>query len=70
MSATDSTVESGTGVIFIPGDRYFPEGVTVTEGGTFFVGSMEEGCIMKVPPGAKEAEPFIGFHKLLSQLQA
>ncbi len=70
MSATDSTVDSDTGMIIIPGDRYFPEGVTVAKGGTFFVGSMEEGCIMKVPPGAKEAEPFIamGANGLVSVL--
>ncbi len=42
----------------------------MAKGGTFFVGSMEEGCIMKVPPGAKEAEPFIamGANGLVSVL--
>jgi sugar lactone lactonase YvrE len=70
MSATDSMPNADSRAILIPGDRYFPEGVTVTQDGTFYVGSMEEGCIMKVPPGAKEAEPFIeaGANGLVSVL--
>jgi sugar lactone lactonase YvrE len=56
--------------ITIPGDRFFPEGVTVTQDGTFYVGSMEQGCIFKVPPGARQAEPFIeaGANGLVSVL--
>jgi sugar lactone lactonase YvrE len=56
--------------IIIPGDRFFPEGVTVAQDGTFYVGSMEEGCIFRVPPGAKQAEPFIeaGANGLVSVL--
>ncbi len=70
MSSADSVSNAGAEAIIIPGDRYFPEGVTVAEDGTFYVGSMEEGCIMKVPPGAKEAEPFIeaGANGLVSVL--
>jgi sugar lactone lactonase YvrE len=70
MSSTHSATGTGTGVITIPGDRYFPEGVTVTRDGTFYVGSMYEGCIMKVPPGAKVAQPFIeaGANGLVSVL--
>jgi sugar lactone lactonase YvrE len=70
MSSTHSATVTGTGVITIPGDRYFPEGVTVTRDGTFYVGSMYEGCIMKAPPGAKAAEPFIesGANGLVSVL--
>jgi sugar lactone lactonase YvrE len=58
MSGQSVTARSG-GVIIIPGDRYFPEGVTVTSDGAFFVGSMEEGCIMRAAPGAKTFAPFI-----------
>jgi hypothetical protein len=71
MSSTPhSATGTGTGVITIPGDRYFPEGVTVTRDGTFFVGSMYEGCIMKAPPGAEVFEPFIasGANGLVSVL--
>ena len=59
-----------TGVIVIPGDRYFPEGVTVTSGGVFFVGSLFEGCIMRCPAGATQMEPFIepGTNGLVSVL--
>jgi sugar lactone lactonase YvrE len=39
--------------------RFFPEGVTVDKGGTFYIGSMYEGSIYKAAAGAKEAEPFI-----------
>jgi len=57
-------------VIIIPGDRFFPEGITVTRNGTFFVGSMEEGCIMRAAPGASQFEPFIpaGSNGLVSVL--
>ncbi len=59
-----------TGVIVIPGDRYFPEGVTVTSGGVFFVGSLFEGCITRCPAGATQMEPFIepGANGLVSVL--
>src|SRR5574341_548174 len=70
MSSTHSVTGSGPGAIIIPGDRCFPEGVTVAQDGTFYVGSMYEGCIMKVPPGARAAEPFIeaGANGLVSVL--
>ncbi len=71
MSSTPhSATGTSTGVITIPGERYFPEGVTVTRDGTFYVGSMYEGCIMKAPPGAKAFEPFIesGANGLVSVL--
>ena len=59
-----------TGVIIIPGDRYFPEGVTVTSEGVFFVGSLFEGCIMRCPAGADRMEPLIesGSNGLVSVL--
>jgi sugar lactone lactonase YvrE len=66
MNETDNQ----TGVIIIPGDRYFPEGVTVTSEGVFFVGSLFEGCIMRSPAGATQMEPFIesGANGLVSVL--
>ena len=59
-----------TGVIIIPGERYFPEGVTVTADGTFFVGSMFEGCITRAQAGTDSMEPFIesGTNGLVSVL--
>jgi len=70
MSDTDSNSRTDSGVIVIPGARFFPEGVTVTKDGTFYVGSMEEGCIFRVSPGARQAEPFIeaGANGLVSVL--
>ena len=62
--------EAKTGVIVMPGDRDFPEGVTATSDGTFFAGSMEEGSIMRAQPGATQFEPFIkaGANGLVSVL--
>jgi len=56
--------------ITIPGDRFFPEGVAVARDGTLYVGSMEEGAIMRIAPGASVAEPFIaaGTNGLVSVL--
>jgi sugar lactone lactonase YvrE len=70
MNNTDQLVNVKTGVIIIPGDRYFPEGVTVTADGTFFVGSMFEGCIMRAQTGTGQMEPFIasGSNGLVSVL--
>jgi len=70
MNATNQISAVKTGVIIIPGDRYFPEGVTVTSDGTFFVGSMFEGCIMRAQAGTDSMEPFIesGTNGLVSVL--
>jgi sugar lactone lactonase YvrE len=69
MSSIHS-VTGAPGTILIPGERYFPEGVTVAQDGTFYVGSMYEGCIMKAPPGAQAVEPYIeaGANELVSVL--
>ncbi len=63
-------MDNQTGEIIIPGDRYFPEGVTATSEGVFFVGSLFEGCIMRSPAGAAQMEPFIesGSNGLVSVL--
>jgi sugar lactone lactonase YvrE len=70
MNATNQISAVKTDVIIIPGDRYFPEGVTVTPDGTFFVGSMFEGCIMRAQAGTGSMEPFIesGTNGLVSVL--
>jgi sugar lactone lactonase YvrE len=70
MNETTQISAVKTGVIIIPGDRYFPEGVTVTSDGTFFVGSMFEGCIMRAQAGTDSMESFIesGANGLVSVL--
>jgi hypothetical protein len=60
VNDTKQPVSVKVNAIIIPGDRYFPEGVTVTSDGTFFAGSMFEGCIMRALPGSSRMEPFIG----------
>jgi len=70
MNKTDQFDSVKTGVIIIPGDRYFPEGVTVASDGTFFVGSLFEGSIMRARAGSARMEPFIepGANGLVSVL--
>ena len=70
MNETTHLSAVKTGAIIIPGDRYFPEGVTVTADGTFFVGSLFEGCIMRARGGTNSMEPFIesGANGLVSVL--
>jgi sugar lactone lactonase YvrE len=70
MTIGTQDIEGKTGVITIPGDRYFPEGVTVSANGTFFVGSLYEGCIMRCQPGDALMQPFIapGSNGLVSVL--
>ena len=45
--------------IALPGDTVFPESVTSTSDGTIYVGSIPNGGVMKVAPGADKAEPWI-----------
>jgi len=54
--------------IAIPDSNSFPEGVTVTSDGTFFMGSLKEGSIARALPGKDTAEIFIkaGSHGLVS----
>lgn len=56
--------------VIIPVERHFPEGVAAAPDGTFYVGSMELGCIMRAAPGADRFEPFIpdGANGLVSVL--
>jgi sugar lactone lactonase YvrE len=45
--------------ILIPGDHVYPESITGTSDGTLYIGSIAEGAVFRVPPGAAVAEPFI-----------
>ena len=68
MNTTDQV--NAAKIITIPGERYYPEGVTVASDGTFFVGSLFEGSIMRAPAGTAQMEPFIepGANGLVSVL--
>jgi hypothetical protein len=70
MNNQTNEAENTPHEIIIPGDRYFPEGVTVTSNGTFFVGSLFEGCINRCLPGNSKMDPFIeaGSNGLISVL--
>jgi sugar lactone lactonase YvrE len=70
MNINKREVGKMTRKITIPGDRYFPEGVTVSSDGTFFVGSLFEGCIMRSLPGNSQMDQFIesGSNELISVL--
>jgi sugar lactone lactonase YvrE len=70
MNNTNQTNSVNRGVIYITGERYFPEGVTAAADGTFFAGSMYEGCIMRALPGQAQVEAFIesGANGLVSVL--
>jgi sugar lactone lactonase YvrE len=45
--------------IAIPGDHTYPESLTSTSDGTIIIGSLAEGTIFRVAPGATMAEPWI-----------
>jgi sugar lactone lactonase YvrE len=54
--------------IVIPGDHVYPESITGTSDGTLYIGSLGDGAVFRVEPGAATAEPFIakGASDLLS----
>jgi hypothetical protein len=52
-------VTSAATSITLPGDRVFPESITSMRDGTLYVGSLAEGGVMRVKPGASEAESWI-----------
>lgn len=56
--------------VLLRGDRFYPESLSSTADGTLYVGSMAEGVVVRVPPGATTAQPFIpaGSNGLLSVL--
>jgi streptogramin lyase len=45
--------------ITFPGDHAYPESLTATSDGTIYAGSLYEGGIFRVPPGATTAEQWI-----------
>jgi streptogramin lyase len=45
--------------IVFPGDHAYPESMTATADGTIYAGSLYEGGIFRVPPGATTAERWI-----------
>ncbi|MBV8869815.1 MAG: hypothetical protein JOY65_10420 [Acetobacteraceae bacterium] len=45
--------------ITFPGDHAYPESLTATSDGTIYAGSLYEGGIFRVPPGADRAERWI-----------
>ena len=45
--------------ITFPGDHAYPESITATSDGTIYAGSLYEGGIFRVPPGAATAERWI-----------
>ncbi|MBV9248594.1 MAG: hypothetical protein JO227_05030 [Acetobacteraceae bacterium] len=45
--------------ITFPGERAYPESITATSDGTLIAGSLAEGGIFRVPPGATMAERWI-----------
>lgn len=44
-------------LLVLPGDELYPEGITAAADGTFFVGSIREGTIERIAPGATSADP-------------
>lgn len=45
--------------IQLPGPDFFPEGIAAAADGSFYVGSLGTGAIVRVPPGALGAVPFV-----------
>jgi sugar lactone lactonase YvrE len=43
----------------LPDDRFFPEGIAVTQDGQIFVGSMGTGKVVRFAPGATRSTPFV-----------
>jgi hypothetical protein len=50
---------SGPRVIELPGERVFPEGVAIDEDDTLYVGSTQDGTIMRARPDDEVAEVFL-----------
>ena len=43
--------------VTLPGQTLYPEGIALAADGTMLVGSLREGSIVRVPPGAEAADP-------------
>lgn len=51
--------ELGAEPVALPGNDYYPEGITAAPDGTLYIGSIMQGVIMKVPAGSTQATPFV-----------
>lgn len=54
--------DAGAGdAVLLPGETFHPEGIAALADGTLFVGSLVDGTIVRVPPGAlaPDDEPFV-----------
>jgi sugar lactone lactonase YvrE len=49
----------GSETIGLPGNDYYPEGITAAPDGTLYVGSIMQGIIMKAAAGSNTAVPFV-----------
>lgn len=58
--AGDDDDHDGRESVALPGEALYPEGIAIAADGTILVGSLREGSILRVPPGAEaaEAEPY------------
>ena len=58
--AGDDGDGDGRESVALTGDALYPEGIAIAGDGTILVGSLREGSILRVPPGAEaaEAEPY------------
>jgi sugar lactone lactonase YvrE len=72
LGCGDSDATDPPDAVSLPGEALYPEGIAATADGTFYVGSLREGTIWRVPPGAGEPEaaPFAaaGANGLVSAL--
>ncbi len=59
MALSVSTAKAEPAQIVLPGDSVYPESVTSTADGTFYVGSLAGGGIFRVAPGASQADVWI-----------
>jgi sugar lactone lactonase YvrE len=51
--------ELGADTIALPGNDYYPEGITAAPDGTLYIGSIMQGVIMKAAASSTRAEPFL-----------
>ncbi|HVJ55886.1 MAG TPA: hypothetical protein VM689_25720 [Aliidongia sp.] len=59
LAQLHGTASAAPASVTLPGNRTFPESITSTADGTLYVGSFAEGGVLRVRPGASQAEPWI-----------
>src|SRR5262245_39693845 len=62
FSAISFDVAAGTPTpqkVELPGTDYYPEGIASASDGTLYIGSIMQGIVSKVAPGATTATPFV-----------